>query len=104
MAEGRLTPPIAGVVWAGVSTGSNTPSSGVWVADAPFCSAFGHVSGACTVTVMYSNDNTTFYASQNKQVLAGASDFAIDFTPGAQYIALQSTANVTATGIISAKG
>lgn len=102
---GRLVPPLGslGNAWNNASTGTNTNSNAVNVYDCPFCTAMGTVSGAATITVFYSFDGVNFYASANKIVMAGAGTFALDFTTGAPWIALQSSAGVTATATICAK-
>jgi hypothetical protein len=98
----RFIHPQAAVVWSAATTGSAGNSNTLQAWDCPFVSAFGHVSGATTVTLMYSFDGTTFYAGPST-TLAGASDFHIDATTGAEYLALQSSSSVTATAVISAK-
>ena len=92
-----------GNAWNGVATGTNTNSTAIYVGSCAWVSAFGHVSGAATITVYYSFDNTNWYASTNKVTTAGAADFALDFTTAAPYIALQSSAGVTATATICGK-
>lgn len=101
---GRLVPPLGnqGNVWNAAATGANTNGNIVDLGNCPFVSAFGHVSGAATVTLMLSADGANFYAGPT-QVLSGAGDFCISGTIGARYGSLQSTANVTATGTIQAK-
>ena len=105
--ENRYVPPI-GVhanVWNAASTGVNTTSTNnVNTYNSPFITAFGTVNGATTITVMVSQNGTTFYKSQSTQVLGGSGDFCINLTCAAQYVALQSTADVTATATIVAKG
>lgn len=103
MTEGRFAPPIGGEVWAGVSTTTNL-SAGVYVGDCPFISVFGNGNGAATITLYYSMDGTNYFASGNTITLAGSADFGKDFTVGAPWIALKSSANITATAYISAKG
>ena len=102
--ENRNIPPI-GVhanIWSAVLTGTGTSTNTLDIKNAPFVSAFGHSDGAATITLMVSADNTNFYAGPT-QVLAGASDFCINASVGAQFVALKSSANVTATGTIQAK-
>lgn len=103
---GRQVPPLGspGNAWSGgAATGVNGNSSAVQVYDCPWVSAFGHVDGATTITVFYSHDGANFYASANKVTTSGAADFAIDFTTAAQWIQLQSSANVHATATIAGK-
>lgn len=88
--------------WSNATTGANTNSNSLDIWGNPFVSAFGHVSGATTITLMYSQDNTNWYAGPTV-VLAGAADFKIDATTGARYVALQSTNSVTATATLTAK-
>lgn len=98
----RNIPPQSVVVWSAADTGANGQSATFDSVNCPFVSAFGHSSGATTITLMMSRDGSTFYAGPT-QVLSGAGDFAINAQVGAQFLALQSTNDVTATGIISAK-
>lgn len=89
--------------WNNVLTGVNTNSKVIDTWSCPFVDAFGHVDGATTLTLMLSQDSTSFYAGPTI-TLGGASDFVFDpATIAARYIALQSTANVTATATITAK-
>lgn len=90
--------------WAAVLTGANTNSPGFLdTFSSPFVSAFGHVSGATTITLMYSHDNTNWYAGPTI-VIAGASDFFLNATSAARYACLQSTNNITSTATLAAKG
>lgn len=104
-AAGRLVPPIGnqGNAWNAAATGAGGNSNAVQVYDSPWVSVFGHVDGATTLTVCYSHDGVTWYASGNKATTTGAGDFSIDFTTAAQWIRLQSSANVTATATVAAK-
>jgi uncharacterized protein YaiE (UPF0345 family) len=72
----------------------------VW--SAAIVTVLGHVSGACTITVMYSADGTNFYAGPTITA-AGAADIYLDLTTAAGYVALKSSANVTATVSVLAK-
>lgn len=107
---GRQVPPLGsqGNVWNGVSTGVGTPGNPINLYDCPFLSAFGNVSGACTITLMISADGTNWYSSGLTATTAGSGNFTINGTVGAvivgaQYATMQSSANVTATATIQAK-
>lgn len=89
-------------VWNAALTGIGGVSTQLTIGDAKVLSAFGHVDGACTITVQYSADGTNFFDGPT-QVLAGAADFRIDYFPGCAHTRLKSSANVTATAWISAK-
>lgn len=105
MSQGRNVAPI-GVhanIWSNVSTGTSTSTNYVDTWNCPFVSAFGHVGGAATITVQYSMDGVNFYDGPT-QVLGSGIDFRIDCTCAARYVALKSSANVTATGTVAAKG
>lgn len=98
----RYTQPLTATPWNNVATGVNTPSASLRLYNCIFVSAFGNVSAATTITLALSSDGQNWYAGPNV-VLAGAGNFSINAEVGAEYVALQSSANVTATGIISAK-
>jgi hypothetical protein len=103
MSEMQRGFPLQKTIWAAAATGANTTSTAFLDAGlCPFVSVIGTVSGATTITAMLSIDGVTFYAGPT-QVLAGSGGFTFNFTTGAQYIALQSTNNVTATAIATAK-
>lgn len=70
----------------------------------PFLSIFGHVSAAVTLTIQFSADNVTFYASGTTIVLAGASDYGININPGARFIRVNVSAAVTITCTMQATG
>lgn len=103
---GRFNHPIGtqGNVWSAASTGVSTNGNVVDTNNNPFASIFGHVDGATTLTVMVSADKSNFYASGTTIVMAGGGDFGINATLGCQYVTLQSSAGVTATATIQAKG
>jgi hypothetical protein len=116
--SGRNVPPITpqGVAVWGTSTqnaagstntaaavGAGTNSSIIDTKNSPFVSAFGHASGATTISILYSADSVNFYAAHSV-VLAGGADFCIDCICGAQYVCLQSSGAVNIWATISAKG
>lgn len=103
--DGRNFEPIGSHanIWNAAATGAGTTSTNTLrTFDAPFVSVFGHVSGATTITLMLSADGVNFYAGPTVSP-SGAGDFFINATVGAQYLALQSSNNITATGSIQAK-
>ena len=89
--------------WNAATTGVGGVSASLAVGDFPFVSAYGNANAATTITLQYSADNTNFYDGPNV-VLAGAGDFRIDAQTGAEYVRLKSSASVTATASIEAKG
>jgi hypothetical protein len=105
--NGRFSPPQGTPknVWNNVATGVATNGNVVDTLNQPFLSIYGHVGGNTTLTVMFSADNSNFYASGTTIVFAGgAADFGVNLTAGARYVTLQSSGNVTATATIQAKG
>ncbi|SRR5579883_2430563 len=103
MAEGANVQPLSAVIWNNVATGTGVSGVSLRAWNRPFVSVFGNVSGACTIYLLYSQDGVTFYQGAST-VLAGAGNFNFNVTTGAEFLALQSSANVTATAIISVKG
>jgi hypothetical protein len=60
-------------------------------------SLFGHVNGACNLTIAYSQDGSTWFDSSLGQItFTGASDFSRDWTSSAYYIGIYSDAAVAA--------
>lgn len=108
MSAPRQSQPLSAVAWNNVPTGVGGGQSGannsavLRAYSCPFVSAFGSVNGACTMTLMYSTDGANWYNGPST-TLAGAGMFHLDTTSGAEFFALQSSANVTATAVISAK-
>ena len=97
------TQPRTEKVWSATVVTANGQSATFDALNAPFVSAFGHSSAATTITLMLSSDNSNWYAGPT-QVLAGAGDFCINATVGAEFVALQSlAASATITAWISAK-
>lgn len=98
----RSVQPTVKQVWNAAAVAANTPSAFLDSGGAPFVSAFGHVSAACTVSLLASDDGVTGYVVAT-QVLSAAGDYGITGSYGAQFFALEVSAPVTATGILSAK-
>lgn len=65
--------------------------------------AYGSVSAATTVSVNISADGVTWWPSTQQAVLTAAGDFYLNFTTGARYIQLVSSAAATITATVSAK-
>lgn len=103
MPVGRFNPPSV-AYYSATPSSTTAPFVTLNLGDQPWLTAFGSVGGACTLTLYYSNDGVTWYASQNKQVLAGAGGFAIDATTGAAYVGIVTSAEVAITAYLSAKG
>lgn len=89
--------------WSAATTGANGTSTSLDTGGYPFVSAFGNSSGATTITVQYSQDDTNYYDGAT-QVLGGAGNFRIDVTCAARFVRLKSSNSVTATATIAAKG
>jgi len=86
----------AAVAAAGVSVTVDTLGD-------PNISIYGSVSAATTVSVNVSADGATWWPSTQQAVLAAAGDFYLNFTSGARYIQLVSSAAATITATVSAK-
>lgn len=96
--------------WSAAVTGAGGTSTALDTLGLGTCSAFGNSSGATTISVQFSQNNSTWYDATattgvggNSVVLAGAGNFAITFTSGARYVRLKSSASVTATATLSVK-
>lgn len=89
--------------WNAAVTGVNGTSTALQIGAAMFVSAFGNASAATTITLQYSQDGTNYYDGPT-QVLGGAGNFRIDATMGCEYARLKSSASVTATATLAAKG
>jgi uncharacterized protein YaiE (UPF0345 family) len=103
--SGRYNAPL-GVqanAWSNATTGAGATSGALDTFNCPFVSAFGAVDGATTITLQYSQDGTHYYDGPS-QTLTGAGDFRIDVLCAARYVRLKSSANVTATATLAAKG
>lgn len=100
----RVTPPIGthGNAWLAADVGAATYSAGVDTLNAPFVSAFGNTSGASTITVSVSMDASTWY--DTTITFAANGDFWFNFSVGVRYVRLKSSAHVTITATIAAKG
>jgi hypothetical protein len=102
-ASGRNVSPVSATIWNSESTGANTTSAkSLQIANSAYVSCFGHVNNATTITAMVSADGLNWYGGPS-QTLGSASDFCIHFAAGCGWVALQSSSNVTATAIVSAK-
>lgn len=88
--------------WNNAATASGT-STALDTGGYPFVSAFGASDGAVTITLQYSMDGTNYYGGPT-QVLSGAGDFRIDATCAARFVRLKSSAAVTCTATLAAKG
>lgn len=101
--EGRQ--PIKGThanAWnaAAVAISGTSSSLDTAVCDSGNSSAFGNTSGAATLTVQFSQDNTNWYSSAtNTGSVTG--NFGVTFSHGARYIRLISNAAVTITATLA---
>jgi hypothetical protein len=102
MGHPLYTQPRSAQVWNAAVVGANGQSATFDTFNSPFVSALGHASAATTITLMVSPDGVTWYAGPT-QVLAGAADFCLNATVGAEYVALQSLSAATITAYIGAK-
>lgn len=90
--------------WSAVAAGIGATSTALDSQWATFCSAFGNVSAATTISVQVSSDNTNWYTSTTSQVLAGAGNFGFHYSPGARYSRLITSAAATITATLACKG
>lgn len=88
---------------AGTTCGANGVSGGVDTGGLAYLSVFGHAFGATTLTVEVSQDNINYYDTSRTIVLTGAGDFALDFTTGARFARLKSSADINILATIAAK-
>lgn len=93
---------VTGNAWPGNSNSAGTASAIIDTFSCPFVSAFGHASGAGTITLQGSMEGINFY-NVGSQVLSGAGDFAIHVTSAARFHRLLTSATLTLTGTIAAK-
>lgn len=101
----RFVPPMGGLqanAWDAATTGAGGTSSVLDTWSSPFVSAFGNVSGATTITLQFSADNSNFYDGPTVSP-SGAGNFYLSATVGARYVRLKSSNSVTATATLSAK-
>ena len=89
-----------GNAWNNVATGAGGNSNSVYIAYDWLVNCVGNMSGATTVKAQVSPDNVTWYDAGVSAVLAGASDFNLNFQCALPYVRLSSTNNVTATASI----
>jgi hypothetical protein len=87
--------------WSAASTGAGGTSTAVDCQYAAHVTVFGNTSGASTITIQFSQDNTNFYDSET--TIAANGNFGKSVTAGARYVRLKSSADVTATATIAAK-
>lgn len=89
--------------WSAAAVGIAGKSASLDSQTNPFCSAFGNSSAASTMTVEFSADSTTWYASAvNTGAVTG--DFGVNFNLGARYFRLSSSAASTITATLQCKG
>lgn len=88
--------------WSASAVGINGKSTAIDTQWSQICTAFGNTSGAATLTVEYSADNTNWYSSAiNTGAVTG--NFGVTFTTGARYVRLSSSAAVTITATLQCK-
>lgn len=93
------------VVWSAAATGTNGTSA-THTVQGPHVSIFGNVSSgsSSTLTVQFSNDNSTFYDSGNTITISSTGDFEGSFGDiSSKYIRVKSSANITLTLIIASR-
>lgn len=93
-----------GNAWNNAATGAGGVSNAVDCQGSHTVTAFGHVSGATTLTVQFSQNGTTFYDTATTTAPVGAADFALSFSTGARWVRVKSSGAVTATATIAGKG
>lgn len=91
--------------WSAASTGANGKSSSMDCQYASHVSVFGNVNGATDLSIEISNDNSNWYATEETYSLSGSGNFAwlVQHPIGARYVRLNSTNDVTATIVMTAK-
>lgn len=87
--------------WTAASTGAAGKSAELAVSPFKVITIFGNTSGATTLTVEYSKDNSTYYASD--QTVAANGDFAKTFDCAAPYVRISSGTDRTVTAWIAGK-
>lgn len=93
--------PSSSQIFNNASTGTSL-SSNKHAVSGPNVSVFGVVDGACTLTLMLGDSSGgSFYEDINTFEASGAGDVALHCNTGAKYLALKSSADVTATLYIS---
>jgi hypothetical protein len=100
-----ISPQVVGThanAWSAAAVALNGVSSIVDCQYVTHVSIFGTTSGGTTISVLYSQDNTNFYAAGT--ISAGTGDWGGDFTVGARYVRLRSSNARTITATISGKG
>ena len=84
-------------VWNSTVVATGTTSAGTHI-QSPHVSIYGHSNIACTLAIMFSQDDTTFFNSGiTIQVTTAGGDFGANLIIGAPYIALQLTSSTSAT-------
>lgn len=91
-----------GNAWSG-ATGAGGTSTAIDTKNCAQVAVFGNLSGATTITIQYSQDNSNFYDSASTIVTAGASDIGQTFAIGARYVRLKSSNNVNAVICVAGK-
>lgn len=98
------TVPVVGThanAWDAASTGVGGTSTAVDCQYVSQVAVFGDTSGASTLTVQLSQDNSNFYDSET--TISADGDFGTTVSVGARYVRLHSSADVTATATIAGK-
>lgn len=92
-------------LWAGASIASGATSSkfDVSTISSTTLSVYGNTSASGTISVLFSQDNTTFYASQYATTITTSGDFGFSCPLSAPYIRfLWTGSNATITAVASA--
>jgi len=92
-----------GNAWLAVAVAAAGVSATVDTLGNPNISVYGSASAATTISVSVSADGATWWPSTQQAALGAAGDFYLNFTSGARYIQLVSSAAATITATISAK-
>lgn len=90
-------------VWSAASTGAGGKSGKLTITYHKQVTFYGNVSGATTLTMEVSDDNSTWYSSGVSYTASGSEDIYLNNTCAANYVRLSSSNDVTATVIGSAK-
>jgi hypothetical protein len=89
--------------WNATAVGAGGNSTAIDCQYTPFVTAFGNTSGATTISLQVSQDNSNFFTAATVTIGTGGGNFGIDVTTGARYVRLSSSNARTITATIAGK-
>jgi len=92
-----------GNAWLAAAVGAGATSASIDTQFTPFVSIFGSTNAVTTLTTQLSQDNITFYDDDTISVVSPF-NFSAHLIVGARFIRLKTSAAITITATISAKG